>query len=61
MACFGVDELCSEFRKQDDEYNIIMVKALGDRLAEVRGFIMCFLADFLAICWICLTGCCFKF
>ncbi|XP_074752921.1 methionine synthase isoform X4 [Athene noctua] len=34
VACFGVDELCSEFRKQDDEYNIIMVKALGDRLAE---------------------------
>uniref|UniRef100_A0A8B9SCB6 Methionine synthase n=1 Tax=Apteryx owenii TaxID=8824 RepID=A0A8B9SCB6_APTOW len=34
VACFGVDELCNEFRKQDDEYNIIMVKALGDRLAE---------------------------
>nr|XP_009688315.1 PREDICTED: methionine synthase isoform X2 [Struthio camelus australis] len=34
VACFGVDELCVEFRKQDDEYNIIMVKALGDRLAE---------------------------
>ncbi|XP_009706240.1 PREDICTED: methionine synthase-like, partial [Cariama cristata] len=34
VACFGVDELCSEFRKQDDEYNVIMVKALGDRLAE---------------------------
>lgn len=34
MACFGVDDLCSEFRKQEDEYNIIMVKALGDRLAE---------------------------
>ncbi|XP_026700958.1 methionine synthase isoform X2 [Athene cunicularia] len=34
VACFGVDELCSEFRKQNDEYNIIMVKALGDRLAE---------------------------
>uniref|UniRef100_A0A8B9MBW5 Methionine synthase n=1 Tax=Accipiter nisus TaxID=211598 RepID=A0A8B9MBW5_9AVES len=35
VACFGVDELCNEFRKQDDEYSIIMVKALGDRLAEV--------------------------
>lgn len=35
VACFGVDELCNEFRRQDDEYNIIMVKALGDRLAEV--------------------------
>lgn len=34
VACFGVDELCNEFRKQDDEYNIIMVKALADRLAE---------------------------
>uniref|UniRef100_A0A8C5X7V1 Methionine synthase n=1 Tax=Malurus cyaneus samueli TaxID=2593467 RepID=A0A8C5X7V1_9PASS len=34
VACFGVDDLCNEFRKQDDEYNIIMVKALGDRLAE---------------------------
>ncbi|KFV16630.1 Methionine synthase, partial [Pterocles gutturalis] len=34
VACFGVDELCSEYRKQDDEYSIIMVKALGDRLAE---------------------------
>ncbi|XP_037987707.1 methionine synthase isoform X5 [Motacilla alba alba] len=34
VACFGVDDLCSEFRKQEDEYNIIMVKALGDRLAE---------------------------
>uniref|UniRef100_A0A8C3B9C7 Methionine synthase n=1 Tax=Cairina moschata TaxID=8855 RepID=A0A8C3B9C7_CAIMO len=34
VACFGVDELCNEYRKQDDEYNIIMVKALGDRLAE---------------------------
>lgn len=46
MACFGVDDLCNEFRKQDDEYNIIMVKALGDRLAEVRAFITCFLATF---------------
>ncbi|OXB59194.1 hypothetical protein ASZ78_007399 [Callipepla squamata] len=34
VACFGVDELCNDFRRQDDEYNIIMVKALGDRLAE---------------------------
>ncbi|XP_041341436.1 methionine synthase isoform X2 [Pyrgilauda ruficollis] len=34
VACFGVDDLCSEFRKQEDEYNVIMVKALGDRLAE---------------------------
>ncbi|XP_026649617.2 methionine synthase isoform X5 [Zonotrichia albicollis] len=34
VACFGVEDLCSELRKQEDEYNIIMVKALGDRLAE---------------------------
>ncbi|XP_019382693.1 PREDICTED: methionine synthase isoform X1 [Gavialis gangeticus] len=34
VACFGVDELCKEFEKQCDDYNSIMVKALGDRLAE---------------------------
>ncbi|XP_034964274.2 methionine synthase isoform X1 [Zootoca vivipara] len=34
VACFGVDELCTEYEKQSDDYNIIMVKALGDRLAE---------------------------
>ena len=31
---FGVDEKASEFEKQLDDYNAIMVKALGDRLAE---------------------------
>lgn len=35
VALFGVDELCKEYEKQSDDYNIIMVKALGDRLAEV--------------------------
>lgn len=35
VACFGVDELCKEYEKQSDDYNIIMVKALGDRFAEV--------------------------
>lgn len=35
MACFGVDELCKEYEKQSDDYSIIMVKALADRLAEV--------------------------
>lgn len=35
VACFGVDELCKEYEKQCDDYNIIMVKALADRLAEV--------------------------
>ncbi|XP_061480563.1 methionine synthase isoform X2 [Rhineura floridana] len=34
VACFGVGELCKEYEKQSDDYNIIMVKALGDRLAE---------------------------
>nr|XP_056709313.1 methionine synthase [Euleptes europaea] len=34
VACFGVDELCKEYEKQCDDYNIIMVKALADRLAE---------------------------
>ncbi|MES2411688.1 MAG: methionine synthase, partial [Bacteroidota bacterium] len=31
---FGVDEKALEFEKQLDDYNSIMVKALGDRLAE---------------------------
>ncbi|MBN8567006.1 MAG: methionine synthase, partial [Flavobacteriales bacterium] len=31
---FGVDEKASEFEKQLDDYNAILVKALGDRLAE---------------------------
>jgi 5-methyltetrahydrofolate--homocysteine methyltransferase len=31
---FGVDEKASEFEKQLDDYNSIMVKALGDRFAE---------------------------
>ncbi|XP_066473295.1 methionine synthase isoform X2 [Tiliqua scincoides] len=34
VALFGVDELCKEYEKQSDDYSIIMVKALGDRLAE---------------------------
>ncbi|XP_042330107.1 methionine synthase [Sceloporus undulatus] len=34
VACFGVDELCKEYEKQSDDFNIIMIKALGDRLAE---------------------------
>lgn len=33
-AGFGVDEKASEFEKQLDDYNSILVKALGDRLAE---------------------------
>ena len=31
---FGVDEKASEFEKHLDDYNSILVKALGDRLAE---------------------------
>jgi len=31
---FGVDEKASEFEQQLDDYNSILVKALGDRLAE---------------------------
>ena len=31
---FGVDEKAAEFQKQLDDYNSILVKALGDRLAE---------------------------
>lgn len=38
VACFGVDKLCKEYEKQCDDYNSIMVKALGDRLAEVTNF-----------------------
>jgi len=33
-AGFGTQELCDEFEKKFDDYNIIMVKALADRLAE---------------------------
>lgn len=31
---FGVDQKASEFEKQLDDYNSILIKALGDRLAE---------------------------
>jgi 5-methyltetrahydrofolate--homocysteine methyltransferase len=31
---FGVDEKAAQFEKQLDDYNSILVKALGDRLAE---------------------------
>ncbi|XP_065191513.1 methionine synthase-like [Sycon ciliatum] len=33
-AGFGVSELCEEYKSQMDDYNVIMVKALADRLAE---------------------------
>ena len=31
---FGVDEIAADFENEHDDYNSIMVKALGDRLAE---------------------------
>ncbi|XP_074079049.1 methionine synthase isoform X3 [Macrotis lagotis] len=34
VACFGVDELSKTYEEQCDIYSSIMVKALGDRLAE---------------------------
>ncbi|MEE6475015.1 hypothetical protein FKM82_010577 [Ascaphus truei] len=34
VAIFGVEELSKEYVEQGDDYNSIMVKALGDRLAE---------------------------
>src|SRR5262249_28740657 len=33
-AGFGVEELCRKFERDHDDYNSIMTKALGDRLAE---------------------------
>ncbi|XP_066090739.1 methionine synthase isoform X2 [Saccopteryx bilineata] len=34
VACFGVEELSHAYEEQCDDYSSIMVKALGDRLAE---------------------------
>lgn len=36
VACFGVEELSRAYEEQCDDYSSIMVKALGDRLAEVE-------------------------
>lgn len=36
VACFGVEELSKAYEDDGDDYSSIMVKALGDRLAEVR-------------------------
>lgn len=36
VACFGVEELSKAHEDDGDDYSSIMVKALGDRLAEVR-------------------------
>ncbi|XP_049723905.1 methionine synthase isoform X6 [Elephas maximus indicus] len=34
VACFGVEELSRAYEEECDDYSSIMVKALGDRLAE---------------------------
>uniref|UniRef100_A0A2K6GVM6 Methionine synthase n=1 Tax=Propithecus coquereli TaxID=379532 RepID=A0A2K6GVM6_PROCO len=34
VACFGVEELSQAYEDDSDDYSSIMVKALGDRLAE---------------------------
>lgn len=34
MGIFGAEQLCAEFHKDLDDYNVIMTKALADRLAE---------------------------
>ncbi|XP_004709880.1 methionine synthase [Echinops telfairi] len=34
VACFGVEELSKAYEEECDDYSSIMVKALGDRLAE---------------------------
>lgn len=35
VACFGVEKLSKAYEENGDDYSSIMVKALGDRLAEV--------------------------
>ncbi|ORY00126.1 methionine synthase-like protein [Basidiobolus meristosporus CBS 931.73] len=37
---FGTDELCESFQKDHDDFNVIMVKALADRLAEAFAEIL---------------------
>ena len=34
---YGVEELVTEYKKQNDDYNAIMVKIIADRLAEAFG------------------------
>lgn len=36
-AAFGVEALTETFKAAGDDYSHIMVEALADRLAEVRG------------------------
>lgn len=37
VGVFGAEELSQQFQTQGDDYSSIMVKALADRLAEVRS------------------------
>ena len=37
---FGCDELCATFAADNDDYNVIMTKALADRLAEAFAELM---------------------
>ncbi|KAI1287007.1 Methionine synthase [Halotydeus destructor] len=34
VSVFGCDELCEQFKANHDDYNVIMAKALADRIAE---------------------------
>ncbi|XP_041353214.1 methionine synthase-like isoform X2 [Gigantopelta aegis] len=34
LSCHGAEELCQKFLAELDDYNVIMIKALADRLAE---------------------------
>lgn len=47
VAIFGVEELSKAYENKGDDYNSIMVKALGDRLAEVG------LEAVLGLCCLC--------
>uniref|UniRef100_A0AAZ3PLA3 Methionine synthase n=1 Tax=Oncorhynchus tshawytscha TaxID=74940 RepID=A0AAZ3PLA3_ONCTS len=44
VAVFGAEELSKQFETQGDDYNSIMVKALADRLAEVRTLVVTILS-----------------
>lgn len=39
-AGFGCNELCASFAADNDDYNVIMTKALADRLAEAFAELM---------------------
>jgi len=37
VACFGCDVQCARYEAENDDYNKIMVQALGDRIAEAMA------------------------